>query len=189
MFNALHNKLAKEGSFSKAVIEKIHLVFQPLDTRRGEVLLREGETANYLFFINTGCLRVFCVQDDGRESTRFFAFENRFATAFPSFVTQQPSSAFIDTVEKSSLLKIHYDDFQSLLESSPEWERLYRKDLERDYIESIRRIESFVTMNAAERYKRILKNEPHLVQRLPNRLIANYMGISQETLSRLKSRH
>ncbi|ELR69808.1 cAMP-binding protein [Fulvivirga imtechensis AK7] len=188
MFKALHQKLKNEGFFDKTLIDKIDPLFHSLETKKGEVLLRQGETARYLYFINKGCLRVFCVQDDGKESTRFFAFENRFATAFPSFISQQPSSAFIDTVEKSSLLKIHYDDFQSLLRTIPEWERLYRQDLERDYIESIQRIESFVTMNAGERYRRILKNEPHLIQRLPNKILANYMGISQETLSRLKSK-
>lgn len=187
MFDLLRKKFVSTGSFDDALIEELLSYFQPLVNGKGKVILSKGQTAKYLYFVNTGCLRVFCIQPDGKESTRYFAFEGRFGTAFPSFVLQQPSVALIDTVEKSELLRIHYDNFQKLLSTVPGWESMYRKDLEHDYIESIQRIESFVTMNARERYNRILKNEPHLVKRLPNKIVASYMGISQETLSRLKS--
>lgn len=187
MADLLRKKLQEDPSFHDALIEELLSYFKPVSTKRGEILLGKGETAHYMYFVNKGCLRVFCIQEDGKESTRYFAFEGRFGSAFPSFVLQQPSVALIDTVEPSELLRIHYNDFQKLLSSLPGWERLYRKDLERDYIESIQRIESFVTMNATERYHRILKYEPHIVKRLPNKIVASYMGISQETLSRLKS--
>ncbi|GAA0891973.1 Crp/Fnr family transcriptional regulator [Fulvivirga kasyanovii] len=187
MFKLLKDKLISEGCFNAGQIEELLSYFQPLATEKGQILLHKGETSRYLYFINKGCLRVFCIQPDGKESTRFFAFEGRFGTAFPSFILQQPSVALIDTVDKSELLRINYSDFQALLATVPGWETLYRKELERDYVDSILRIESFVTMNAAERYQRILQHEPHLIHRLPNRIVASYMGISQETLSRLKS--
>ncbi|UII33906.1 Crp/Fnr family transcriptional regulator [Fulvivirga ulvae] len=182
MFKLLENKLKSENGFNASQIEELLSCFQSLTTEKHQILLHKGETARHL-----GCLRVFCIQPDGKESTRFFAFEGRFGTAFPSFILQQPSVALIDTVDKSELLRINYHDFQTLLATVPGWETLYRKELERDYVESILRIESFVTMNAAERYQRILQHEPHLIHRLPNRIVAIYMGISQETLSRLKS--
>ncbi|MBL6446103.1 Crp/Fnr family transcriptional regulator [Fulvivirga sp. 29W222] len=187
MLGLLKDKLLSEERFKADQIKTLLSYFQPVITEKGELLLHKGQTSKHLYFVNKGCLRVFCIQPDGKESTRFFAFKGQFGTAFPSFIKQDVSIALIDTVEKSELLKIHHHDFQRLLSSVPGWESLYRKELEHNYVESILRIESFVTMNATERYRRILKHEPHLINRLPNRIIASYMGISQETLSRLKS--
>ena len=157
-------------------------------TKRGETLLEAGNICRHIYFVNQGCLRVFLMDDTGKESTRFLIPEGRFGTAFPSFILQEPSPAFIQSIEPSELFYLTYHEFRSLSEILPGWEKLYISNLEHDYIASIRRIESLITMNAKERYALLMEDNPALIQRLPSKIIADYLGISQETLSRLKSK-
>jgi len=156
-------------------------------TKRNEILLEKGEVSRHLYFVVKGCLRIFLIDDTGNESTRFLIFDGRFGTAFPSFTLQQPSAAAIQTIEASEILMIHYNDYQTLLNEVPGWERMTRLGLERDYIDSILRIESLISMDARQRYQILIEKNPKLIQRLPNKIVADYLGISQETLSRLKS--
>ncbi len=162
--------------------------YKPRTTKRNEILLEKGKISQHLYFVVKGCLRIFLTDDDGQEATRFLVFEGSFGTAFPSFTLQQPSSASIQSIEPSELLVINYSDYQLLLETVPGWERMTRLSLQQDYIDAIMRIESLITLDAKERYNILLKKNPRLIQRLPNKFVADYLGISQETLSRLKSR-
>jgi CRP-like cAMP-binding protein len=158
-------------------------------TRRGEILLEAGNVCKYIYFVNQGCLRVFLMDNTGKESTRFLIPEGRFGTAFPSFILQEPSPAFIQSIGPSEILYLPYQEFRSLSDVLPGWEKLYISNLEQDYIASIRRIESLITMNAKERYALLMEDSPALIQSLPSKIIADYLGISQETLSRLKSKN
>ncbi len=157
-------------------------------TKRNQVLLNAGEVNPYMYFVNTGCLRVYMLDQSGREATRFLVTENRFGTAFPSFILQEPSMAYIQSLEPSELLYINFTDFRELTDNFPEWQRVYLRNIEMDYIASIKRIESLITMSAKDRYNLLLENDPGMIQKLPSKIIADYLGISQETLSRLKSK-
>jgi CRP-like cAMP-binding protein len=162
--------------------------FKSKVTKRNEVLLEANGVCRHMYFVNKGCLRVYLMDDKGAESTRFLIPEGRFGTAFPSFILQEPSQAYIQSIGPSEILYLTYQDFRSLPDILPAWEKLYRMSLEKDYIESIKRIESLITMSAKDRYALLMENNPGLIQRLPSKIIADYLGISQETLSRLKSK-
>lgn len=161
--------------------------FKPVKTKRGEILVEKGKIAGHLYFIVKGCLRIVLIDDAGQEATRFLVFEGQMGTAFPSFILRQPSKASIQSIEPSELLAISHSDYQRIMDEVPGWERMTRLSLERDYINAIERIESLITMDARQRYDILLKQNPIIVQRLPNKIVADYLGISQETLSRLKS--
>lgn len=162
--------------------------FKPLTAKRNEILLEKGKVSQYMYFIAKGCLRILLIGDDGQEATRFLLFEGQMGTAFPSFTLREPSAASIQSIEPSELLIIGYTDYQRLIDELPGWERMSRLNLERAYIDAIERIESLITMDARRRYDILLKQHPRIVQRLPNKIVADYLGISQETLSRLKSK-
>jgi CRP-like cAMP-binding protein len=162
--------------------------FKAKRTKRNEILLHAGEVNPYMYFVNSGCLRIYMMDAEGREATRFLVMDSRFGTAFPSFILQEPSMAYIQTIEASELLYINFADFRGLMDTFPGWETVYRINLEKDYIASIKRIESLITMDAKERYNLLMASDPQMIQRLPSKIIADYLGISQETLSRLKSK-
>ncbi len=185
-------------SLKKYLLTNFHALEEDIDyflgkykhrvTKRNEILLQAGEICPCMYFVNTGCLRIYMLDAEGREATRFLVMDGRFGTAFPSFILQEPSLAYIQSIEPSDLLYINFTDFRELIDNFPGWESVYRKNLELDYIASIKRIESLITMDAKERYNRLLTNEPEIIRRLPSKIIADYLGISQETLSRLKSK-
>lgn len=162
--------------------------FKPLTVKKNEWLLMQGQTSQRTFFVGKGCLRIYFINDEGQEATRYIAFEDQFATALMSFITGEPSEEFIQAVEPSELLYISHIDFLNLLGLVPQWEKFYRHYLEWGYVNNTNRLMSFLTLSAHERYRKLLNENPVIVQRLPNKLVASYLNISQETLSRLKGR-
>lgn len=169
-------------------LEKILSYFEPLDVEKNELLVIRGQTSQRTFFVGKGCLRIFFITEDGQEATRYIAFENNFATALCSFISNEPSLEFIQALEPTTLLYISHKDFYHLLETIPAWEKFYRHYLENAYVNNTNRLMSFLTLDATERYKLLLDTHPKIVQRLPNKVVATYLNISQETLSRLKSK-
>jgi len=156
--------------------------------KRNEILVSNGNVARHIFFVVKGCLRIFLINEKGNESTRFLIFEGQMGTAFPSFILREPSVAAVQSIEASELLVLGFSDRQMLLQKVPGWETMERINLELEYIASVQRIESFITMDAKARYRVLLNRNPKIIQRLPSKIIADYLGISQETLSRLKSK-
>ena len=173
---------------SQEEFDLILAYFKPLKLKKNHLLLDYGETSQRIFFITSGCLRIFFINDDGQDATRHFAFENQMATALVSFITREASGEFVQAMEETELLSITHEDFYGLLELLPKWEKFYRCYLEMAYVTSTRRLRSFLTLDSKEKYQQLLQENPRIVQRLPNKMVASYLNISQETLSRLNSK-
>lgn len=188
MHPALKKYLETKITLSAAHEKLLSDCFKTKLARRNEILLPNGKIAGHLYFVVKGCLRIFLINEDGSESTRFLIFEGQTGTAFPSFILQQPSVASIQSIGASELITLSYKDRQMLLQKVPGWETVERLKLELDYIASIQRIESLITMDSKTRYKILLEKNPEIIQKLPSKIVADYLGISQETLSRLKSK-
>jgi len=169
-------------------LEVILARFQLTKLKKNEVVLANGETSQRTFFVVKGCLRIFFINEDGQEATRYFAFENQFATALVSFITSDASEEFIQAVEDTEVYSISHEDFYELLDSVPQWEKFYRIYLETAYVTNTRRLMSFLVKDALEKYRQLLQENPVVVRRLSNKMVASYLNISQETLSRLKSK-
>jgi CRP-like cAMP-binding protein len=169
--------------------EQMNLVlgyFKMISVMRNEVLLSEGDVSQYMNFVAKGCLRIYFIKNDGQDVTRYFAFENIFATGLASFISQQASYEYIQAMEDSVILRIHRKDFYYLLEIIPAWERFFRNYLEYAYMKNLDVYQREVTKDAEERYKELLKKDPVVIQRLPNKVVASYLNMSPETLSRMK---
>lgn len=162
--------------------------FQYEKLKKGEQLSSSGVNSQKLYFVCKGCLRIFYINEAGQDATRFFAFENQFATALVSFINSSPTSEYLQALEISEVYSITHSDFYNLLELVPKWEKFYRQYLEFAYVNNTNRLHAMVTMDASERYNELLKQNPQIVQRLPNKIVASYLNISQETLSRIKSK-
>jgi CRP-like cAMP-binding protein len=188
MYDVLRSFLTSQIDIADSDLDAFFSKLKLKKLKRNEVLLEAGSICRHMYFVNKGCLRVYLSDASGRESTRFLIPERRFGTAFPSFILQEPSQAGIQALEQSEVLCLTYPDFRQLPELLPQWEKIYMRSLEHDYIMSIKRIESLITMDAKERYALLMKDSPELVRRLPSKIIADYLGMSQETLSRLKSK-
>jgi len=188
MKQGLANFILKKVNASDEEMELILSYFKPLTVKKNEILLREGGLANRMYFVVKGCLRIYFIKDVGTEVTRRIIFENDSSASMVSFITEQPSKEYIEAVTHSELLYMDRKDFYDLADTVPVWGRFYRHQLESAYVINTNRLMSFITNNATERYLSLLKESPEIVRRLPNRLVANYLNITQEGLSRLKSK-
>lgn len=183
---ALSDCILKRITISQPNLDTVLSYFKEQEVRKDEILLAEGETSKRMYFVKSGCVRIYFLQADGAEATRYLAFENNFATGLTGFISQQPSQENIQALEKTELLYITRTDFHTLLDQIPEWEKFYRSYLEAAYVTNTKRLMSFITMDATARYQSLITEHPTIPQRLSNRMVANYLGISQEALSRLK---
>lgn len=188
MYQLLREYLSRNITITDEQMSSLRDIFKPKITKRNEILLEPGSICKHWYFVNKGCFRVYLRDDQGREATRYLINEGNFGTAFPSFILQEPSPAYIQSIEPSEVLFLTYHEFRKLPEILPGWEKLYTMLLEQDYIASVKRIESMITLGTKERYAVLMKENPDLIKRLPSKIIADYLGMSQETLSRLKAK-
>jgi CRP-like cAMP-binding protein len=188
----IHQELAlylyKNIQINGGDLDQILSCFQSIKVRKNEILLEEGKVSQYNYFVKKGCLRIFYINPEGKERTRYIAFENQFATALVSFITKEPAQETIQAVEDSELLMISHQDFRKLMDAVPAWKDFYNLYLEKAYVNSSKRLLSFSTLDAGERYQQLFQINPDIVKRLPNKIVASYINISQETLSRIKSK-
>lgn len=175
-------------TISDLELEEILSRFRFLKVEKNNILIANEQTSQRMFFVGKGCLRIFFITENGQEATRYLAFENNFATALCSFISNDPSMETIQALEETHILYISQNDFYDLLKIIPSWEKFYRYYLELAYVNNTYRLMSFLTQDASKRYQYLLDSNPSIVLRLPNKIVASYLNISQETLSRLKSR-
>lgn len=161
--------------------------FEEITLSKNEFLVKEGKTCRHLYFLQQGALRGF-YNLDGKEITHWFGFENDFVTSFHSFTTQQPSVENIQLMEGCILWVISKDTLTDLFNRYHEIERLVRIAYEKYYIRLEERYVNAQFKTAAERYEDLLRRTPHIIERVPLGYISSFLGISQETLSRVRSR-
>ncbi|PZR29862.1 MAG: Crp/Fnr family transcriptional regulator [Citrobacter freundii] len=161
--------------------------FTPVTLNKNEFLLTEGKICRHLYFLEKGALRGFYTLDD-KEITHWFGFENDFVTSFHSFTTHQPSVENIQLVEGSLLWSISKETLTGLFDQFHEIERLVRIAYEKYYVRLEERFVNAQFKTAAERYEQLLQHTPHILERIPLGQVASYLGISQETLSRIRGR-
>jgi len=185
-------------TLAKYILQKVNIndddlqiilsYFKPRTVKKKEILLHEGGLSNRMYFVVKGCLRIYFIKDVGTEVTRRIIFENDSSSSMVSFITGNRSKEYIEAVMDSEVLYMDKKDFYHLVETMPVWEKFYRHQLEYAYVINTNRLMSFITNDATERYLLLLKENPEIIKRLPNRLVANYLNITQEGLSRLKSK-
>lgn len=165
----------------------LHGCLTQLMFSKNEYLVMEGKICRHLYFLQDGSLRGF-YNLDGKEITHWFAFENDFVTSFHSFITQQPAVENIQLLEGSILWSISKDNLSQLMNQYHELEKLVRIVYEKYYIRLEERFVNAQFKTATERYQNLLMQTPYLIERVPLGYIASYLGISGETLSRIRSR-
>ncbi|GAA4169858.1 Crp/Fnr family transcriptional regulator [Sphingobacterium ginsenosidimutans] len=155
--------------------------------KKGDFLLYQGEVCRYSFWIESGIARKFYLNEN-KELTTELLFENDLAVAFSSYVTQQPSQEFIQAVTDVRVSSIDNSSFQrikgqfsALMELDLLMTEYYTMWLEK-------RLFDFHTLDASTRYSQLLRDQPNIVQQVPLTYIASYLGISLETLSRIRAK-
>ncbi len=187
MFEKLHSFFERKGFVvADEQFEFIKTLFIPKKVKKGEFLLREGDMAKHGMFVASGCLRTYTIDNKGKEHILQFSPEDWWTGDMNSMVNDSPSQFFIDAVEDSEILLFDDASLQKLNKYIPESAAMYETALQKSLVAQNQRIISSLTATAEERYNAFLKKYPSLIQRVPQHMIASYLGISPETLSRIR---
>ncbi|HTL08803.1 MAG TPA: cyclic nucleotide-binding domain-containing protein [Chitinophagaceae bacterium] len=162
--------------------------FLPLQVKRNEMLLQEGQSCRYVYFIAKGCLQVYVHDSDFNETTRDIVIEDNWCSELLSFGSGAPAAENIRAVEPSELFAIDRANFQYLVQTVPQFDKVYKQILEASYANAVYRINTFVSLTALERIQWLMTHRPALMTRLSSKLIASYLGINKDVFSRLKAK-
>lgn len=156
-----------------------------LTIKKNKDLQPIGHTCKTIYFINKGVARIYYYKD-GIDITESFAFENHIIARVESLFTGKPSRKAIQILEDAEIVAINADGLFKLYDTYPEIERLFRKIVEAGYVETVNRLEGIQFHTAEERYNALLNEAPNILQRIPLKYIASYLGITQVSLSRIR---
>lgn len=174
-------------SLNKDEIDLLREAVDKKTFRKNEIIFTEGKIANDIFFVTKGCVRLF-YNVDGNEKTAFFYTEGQFICAGESYTFNIPAIENYQAIENTEIFVFGKSKINRLLELAPKFEVIARIATENELITCQRVIASFVTKSAEERYVDLLNTQGELFQRVPQQYIASFLGVSPETLSRIKTR-
>ena len=167
--------------------DKYKELWKRLDVPAKTVLLKEGETSKRAYWIEKGCLRLW-FNNNGKDITFQFFFENEGVSSIESFSKNLPSPFYLETIEPSVLYYIGKKDFEMLMNKIPVFKNIiFEATLERQ-IYYMEQFLSLIKDKPKERYLKLLKEKPHIIQRIPQHYIASYLGITSVSLSRIRNK-
>ena len=186
MYDIIFKHLEEKVKFTEIEKELIKTFFKPKKLKKRQFLVVEGHVCKYMAFVEKGLLKAYNIDEKGNEHVNQFAPEGWWTSDMNSFFSGEISFYSISAMEDSEVLLITNEDFENLTLQVPIMDRYFRLLFQNSLIKKERRLISSHTHNAEEKYKHILENNPDLIKRVPQNLLASYLGLSAETLSRLK---
>lgn len=154
---------------------------------KGQYILQQGDVCKHQCFVISGCTKMFHVDDQGQEHIVMFAIENWWTSDMGSFITQTPADYNIQCIDSSELIMFSYDVIEDLYSEIPKLERFFRQIIERALVASQKRIVRSFSLSAKDRYLYFRNQYPKIEKLIPQYMVASYLGITKEFLSKIKS--
>lgn len=187
-FDVLRTYLLRRAPVSDEEFALMKGIFVARTVRAGDYLQRAGDPAQFGMFVARGCLRSYVIDGKGVERIVQFAPEEWWLSDIESLLTGKPSQYFVDAIEDSEVLLLSPAGHQQLVRQVPGYAASLRAGLERHTAAKDKRIVGTLTRSAAERYQEFLETYPSIALRVPQWMVASYLGISPETVSRIRAR-
>ena len=184
MKSELERFFEQYGKLSKGVAEELTTRFKPKKVKKGELLLMQSQVCRKIFFVKKGCLRLYYIANEV-EITVWFSFEHNSAIELSSFLSGAPSEYFIEAIEDSEILSLNKSELYSLYEKYPELERVIRVFWEDVILHLLKRLTTLQKDSAEKRYLDLMK-QPKYLQRVPQKYLASYIGVTPTSLSRIR---
>ena len=187
MFEKLRVFFERSFPITDEQFEFIKTLFVSKKINKGEFLLREGEMTKHTIFVSSGCLRTYTIDNSGKEHILQFSIENWW-TGDLSFDPHTPAQCFIEALEDAEVLLTDMDALQKLVKFVPGAAGFYEMALQKSAAAKNESIVLSMSATAEERYNNFAEKYPSIMQRVPQHMIASYLGISAETLSRIRKK-
>jgi len=158
---------------------------EPVKLPKKEFLFREGDVLRHLAFVNKGCLRYYVVDPKGNEHIVYFAFEGWWIGDMDSFFQQKPTIYYMQALEDCELFLFNLPNFNRAIDETA-YGQFFKKATAQSYTATQRRYAEQNTLTAEERYLKLVENKPEIFQRVPHHLIASFLGIKPQSLSRIR---
>ncbi len=153
---------------------------------KGSILIREGQNVNNIYFVTDGCLRSYCTDKKGKEHTLLFGIKNWWISDYIAIHNNESATLTVECLKESNVIQFNAKKLNGILELFPEYEPFQRNLLERHVVSLQKRILNQLQLTASERYDLFLEQYPDIEQYTRNYHIASYLGITQESLSRIR---
>lgn len=178
--------LKENGGLTPPELDMVEKVSMFKKIRKNQYLLEEGDTSNFIGFVVKGSFRLFRVGEDGVEHIMRFAIENWWISDFASFMNGQPATCFIEALEDSELILFTKGNWELLLETMPNFKRMIDNLAAKNFEAHQNRIYSNISESAETRYENFVNKFPSIYNRIPLYMIASFLGLTRETLSRIR---
>jgi CRP-like cAMP-binding protein len=188
MYDLFFEKLTEKVNFSQEELDIIGDYIISKKLRKKQYLLQEGDVCKFIAFVEKGAMRSYTIDEKGTEHIIQFAIEGWIISDLYSFLTEEPATYNIDALEGSELVLINKSAHEKLLKLMWNYETYIRLELTSAYVAMQRRITSIISSPLNERYAAFNALYPEIVQRVPQHMVASYMGLTPETLSRIRRR-
>lgn len=181
--------IAKTASLTPAQFDHFFSHFKPLSFKKGQVLIREGDKVQDEYFVVSGCLKAFYINDDVKMYILQFAMPTWWTSDYNALYTQNRATINVDCITDAEVLCLSNADREKLCSEIHQVEHFFRWRTNKGYVAAQKRLLSFMNNDTKARYEELLQLYPQLYELVPKHLIAAYLGVSRETLSRLYNSH
>jgi len=186
MTDQLYKNINNKVKISEEDFKEFLSLTKTITVKKNEFFINEGSTAKYIAFINTGVLYSYTINNKGDKHVMQIALENHWISDLFSFLTNEPSLFNVQAIETSEIILLSKENFEKACNTIPAFERFFRLLIQNAYVSSQRRISRIYGNSAEERYLKLIKTHPKIIQSVPQLYIASYLGIKPQSLSRIR---
>jgi len=188
MFDILISHIQNKVSLTEEEKTELQSFFSVKKLKKKQYLLQEGDVCKCLSFVNKGLLKSYFTDEKGGENINMFAFEGWWISDFKSFINQGKAVLNIDAVEETELLMITLEDYDKLMLKIPVMDRYFRILYQNSLVTKDYRLIASNSYTAEEKYLQLVQKNPGMIKRVPHNLIASYLGLAPETISRIRKK-
>ncbi|GAB3169284.1 Crp/Fnr family transcriptional regulator [Telluribacter humicola] len=182
---ALRQVVQRIHPLNKQEMEEFLSIWRPIEVKRKVILTTSGDTEKYLYFVLEGLQRVYYADDLDREATLVFNYTHSFGGVIDSFLFQQPSRYYYETLTPSILLRTTFTDLDHLMLKYPSIERMIRLGVSGALAGVLERLVELQSFSAEDRFRTLLKRSPHILQLVPHKYLASYLRVDPTNFSKL----
>jgi len=181
----LKHFLGIEGQLSEDEWNSFASIWEVRSYKRKEVITRPGDRERYLYFVLDGAQRVFHLSDDDKEATLVFTYPHSFGGVLDAFLLQAPSAYFFESLTASELLRCSHESFTNALKAQPALDAIIQQSVHQVLAGLLARMVELQSFSSEQKFRALLKRSPHVLQCVPQRYLANYLGVDPTNFSKL----